>query len=277
MNIYPSANDYLSHRYTMTTSPGADARQDAVPMDEEKLYETMFKRKSIRKYESTPLDKSTLEKVHSEIASLKPMVPGIKTEIRLLGTDDVKGMFKAEAPHYLAIFSEEKEGFAANAGFMLQQMDLFFSANGIGCCWQGGPKPTKKVESIAGMEYIIMLAFGKPTETLHRKTVAEFKRRQLSEISDIKGSDELLEPVRLAPSGINNQSWYYRGDENRIDAYYAKSMVTDQMNQINVGIGLCHLWLSVTHARKQVEFIVDSKAVEKAPKGYRYVISANIK
>jgi len=246
-------------------------------MDVDKLYETIFKRKSIRKYESDPLDQSTLEMVRSEIASLKPMVPGIRTEIRMLGTDDVKGMFKADAPHYLAIYSEQKEGFAANAGFMLQQLDLFFSASGIGCCWQGGPKPTKKVEPIAGLEFVIILAFGRPAETLHRKSVAEFKRRNLSEISDIKGLDDLLEPVRLAPSGVNNQSWYYRGDASRVDAYHAKSMITDQMNQINVGIGVCHLWLSALHHHKEIVLSIENPGEDRTPKGYRYVVSAKMK
>ena len=140
-------------------------------MDEEKLYEMIFMRKSIRKYESTPLDQGTMEMVHSQIASLKPLVAGIKTEIRMLRNEEVKGMFKADAPHYLAIYSEEKEGFAANAGFMLQQLDLFFSANGIGCCWLGGSKPTKKVEPFAGLEFVIILAFGKASETLQRNSV----------------------------------------------------------------------------------------------------------
>jgi nitroreductase len=246
-------------------------------MDADKLYETIFKRKSIRKYESDPLDQSTLETLRSEIASLRPMVPGIRTEIRMLGTEDVKGMFKADAPHYLAIYSEQKEGFAANAGFMLQQLDLFFSASGIGCCWQGGPKPTKKVEPIAGLEFVIILAFGRPAETLQRKSVAEFKRRNLSEISDIKGLDDLLEPVRLAPSGMNNQSWYYRGDTSRVDAYYAKSMITDQMNQINVGIGVFHLWLSALHQHKAIVFSIENPGEERTPKGYRYVVSTKMK
>ncbi len=246
-------------------------------MDREMLFETIFKRKSIRKYESNPLDQETMDTVRSQIASLKPMIPGIKTEIRMLGNDEVKGMFKADAPHYLAIYSEEKDGFAANAGFMLQQLDLFFSASGIGCCWLGGSKPTKNVDPIEGLVFVIILAFGKPAETLQRKSIAEFKRRALSEITDIKGSDELLEPVRLAPSGINNQSWYYRGDANRIDAYYAKSMLYDQMNQVNVGIGLCHLWLSATHFKRTIDFVAEKPDEGRTPKGYRYVVTARMK
>ncbi|HEY3420128.1 MAG TPA: nitroreductase family protein [Methanomassiliicoccales archaeon] len=245
-------------------------------MDEELLYQTIFKRKSIRKYELAPLDNGTMEMILSRIATLKPMIAGIRTEIRMLKGEEVKGMFRADAPHYLAIYSEDKEGFLANAGFILQQLDLFFSANGIGCCWLGGSKPTKKVEPLAGLEFVIILAFGKPTETLQRNSVTEFKRRALSDISDIKGMDDLMEPLRLAPSGMNNQSWYYRGDANRIDAYYAKSMMADQMNQINLGIGLCHLWLSAVHFKKEIEFLIERPDEGRTPKGYRYVVSAKM-
>jgi hypothetical protein len=245
-------------------------------MEEERLYDTTFKRKSIRKFGPAPLEKGTMDKLDSQIASLRPLIPGIRTETRFLKDDEVKGMFKVDAPHYIAIYSEEKEGFAANAGFMLQQLDLYFSANGIGCCWLGASKPTKKAEPVAGLEYVIMLAFGKSAEQLQRGSVTEFKRRALSEISDVKGSDELMEPVRLAPSGMNNQSWYYRGNGERIDSYYAKSMIYDQMNQVNAGIGLYHLWLSAIHLKKGIDFVIDNPGEDHTPKGYRYVISAKI-
>ncbi|MGD0818655.1 MAG: nitroreductase family protein [Methanomassiliicoccales archaeon] len=246
-------------------------------MDEGKLYETIFERKSVRKYESASLDQGTMEKVRSQMVSLKPLVPDIKTEFRILTNEEVKGMPKVDAPHFLAIYSEEKEGFAANAGYMMQQMDLYFNASGIGSCYQGNPKPTKKVEAPVGLEFVIMMAFGKPTGELKRKRVTEFKRRALSEISDIKGMDELLEPVRLAPSGVNNQPWYYRGDENRIDAYQAKSMMFDQMNQISVGIGMCHLWLSALHHKRMIDPVIENPGDDRTPKGYRYVVSAKMK
>ena len=133
------------------------------------------------------------------------------------------------------------------------------------------------MEPVSGMEFVIMLAFGRPSEEAQRKSVAEFKRKPLSEISDIKGMDELMEAVRLAPSGINNQSWYYHGEGDRIDAFHAKSMLTEQMNQTNVGIGLCCLWLSALHFQKTCEFVYEKTAEGKAPKGYRYVMSAQLK
>jgi len=246
-------------------------------MDHARQYEAIFKRKSIRKYKPDLLDQGTLEEVRSFIATLTPMIPGIKTEIKILGSDEVKGVFRSGAPYFLAIYSEKKEGYAANAGFLLQQMDLYFSASGIGSCWTLLSKPLQKNDPVSGLEFVVNLAFGKPAEDLQRRSVSEFKRKPLSEITDIKGLDELLEPARLAPSGVNNQSSYFRGDPTSIDAYYAKSRLTDVMNQINVGIAICHIWLAALHAGRSVDFTVDEKGEDRAPKGYRYVISVKAK
>ncbi len=244
-------------------------------MTEEEIYQAIFKRKSVRKFEAAPLDEATLSKIRSFISTLRPLFPEIQTELRFLNGDDVRGMFKVTAPHYLAIFSEERGSYAANAGFLLQQVDLFLSANGIGCCWQGGPKPIRKVRGGEGLEYIIMIAFGRPTEPIHRSGIADFKREPISQITDIKGLDDILEPARLAPSGMNNQSWYFTGGNGIIHAHSAKSLVTDSMNRVNVGIALCHMWLAATHAGRDVEFAFDPTAI--APKGYVYAASLIMK
>jgi hypothetical protein len=42
-------------------------------------------------------------------------------------------MMMKKAPHYIAVFSQAKEGYLTNVG-LLQQMDLYFSANSLGSC-----------------------------------------------------------------------------------------------------------------------------------------------
>jgi nitroreductase len=243
----------------------------------EEMYQAIFKRKSVRKYAAEPLDAATQEKIGSFLKTVEPMLPGIRTELKLLDSEQVKGIFKVSAPHFLAIFSEEKSGYEVNAGFMLQQIDLFLSANGIGSCWQGGPKPVRKISSPEGMEYVIMLAFGRPAENVHRSSISEFKREPLSESTNIKGMDEILEPGRLAPSGMNYQSWYFTGGNGTIHAHCAGSRVMDHLNRINVGIALCHMWLAAKHYGKMVEFFIDQSSASTPPKGYSYVASMSLK
>lgn len=74
------------------------------------------------------------------------MFPGIRTGTRAFDNKEVKGMLKIDAPHFLVFFSEPEEGYLVNAGFMLQQLDLYLSAKGIGSCYQGTAKTVKGVE-----------------------------------------------------------------------------------------------------------------------------------
>jgi hypothetical protein len=93
-------------------------------MKQTDLYEVIFKRKSVRKYDLTPLDKKTLAGISAQFNALKPLYNNIKTEMKLISQQEVKTM-QPKAPHYVAVFSEIKDGYLTNVGFMLQQMDLF--------------------------------------------------------------------------------------------------------------------------------------------------------
>ena len=246
------------------------------------LYETIFKRKSVRKYDLTPLDERTLAEIMAHISVLKPMYDNIKIEMKIVSQKDVKSLLSAKAPHYIAVFSETEDGYLTNVGFMLQQMDLFLSANGIGSGWQGMPKPTKEILNSSKLEFVILLAFGKPKELLHRESVSEFKRKPLREITNIKGADELLEPGRLAPSAMNSQQWFFTGDASTIHAYRAKSnfitaFMFEKMSKISMGIAICHLWIAAKHFGKEVEFIFDREAQNNTPAGHDYVITIKIK
>jgi len=251
-------------------------------IENKNLYETIFRRKSIREYDLAPLDGHTLAEIMAHTSALKPLYDDIKIEMKPLSQKDVKGLFLAKAPHYLAVFSETKDGYLTNAGFMLQQMDLFFSANGIGSCWQGMPKPTKEILNSSKLEFVILLAFGKPRERLHRESLSEFRRKPLGEITDIKGADELLEPARLAPSAMNRQQWFFTGNASTIHAYRAKSsfliaFMLEKVSKVSMGIAICHLWIAAKHFGKEVEFICDKEAQNNPPAGHDYVITITIK
>ena len=246
------------------------------------LYGTIFKRKSVREYDLTPLDGHTLAGIMAHMSALKPLYDDIKIETKLVSQKDVKSLLSAKAPHYLAVFSETKDGYLTNVGFMLQQMDLFLSANGIGSCWQGMPKPTKEILNSSKLEFVILLAFGKPKERLHRESVSEFQRKPLGEITNIKGADELLEPARLAPSAMNRQQWFFTGNASTIHAYRAKSsfltaFIFEKVSKVSMGIAICHVWIAAKYFGKEVEFICDKEAQNNPPAGHYYVITIKIK
>ena len=250
-------------------------------MKKEDIYKAIFKRKSIRKYDSSPLDKDTLHEISAYINDLNPLYKDIKIDIKIISTDDVNRRMMKKAPHYLAVFSEKKEGYLTNVGFMLQQMDLIFSAMGIGSCWQGIPIPTKEVLNSSDLKFIILMAFGKPSEPLYRENTSEFKRNPLEKITSIKDMDELLEPVRLAPSATNSQPWFFKGKNNIIKAYsvkpnFLKAIVVNKYIPIDMGIALYHLNVSAEHFDKATKIFFDEMEMKNSPKGYNYIATLNL-
>ncbi len=250
-------------------------------MDKNALYQAIFKRKSIRDYDPSPLDSNRLEEISKNLQSLNPLDSGIKTEFKIISPSQVTRKFGNKAPHFIAAFSQAKDAYKVNIGFMLQQIDLYFSATELGSCWLGIPQPTKDAADSSNLEFIILMAFGNPKETLYRTSTAEFKRKPLTEITNIMGADELLEPTRLAPSAVNNQNWYFTGNTTAIYAYSSKagflrSKVGGSYYPINMGIALCHLQLAAEHSGWNTKFAFDSSEDKKPPKNLEYVASLEI-
>ena len=54
------------------------------------------------------------------------MLSGIKTEFKIISPNQVTRKLKNNAPYYVAAFSEAKDAYKVNIGYMLQQMDLYF-------------------------------------------------------------------------------------------------------------------------------------------------------
>ena len=249
-------------------------------MEKTEFYSTIFKRKSIRNFNLTPLDDVTLKEISEYLNSLKPMYDGIKTEFKIISPDGVKRRMMKEAPHYIAVFSEVKEGYLTNIGYMLQQADLFLSTNGLGSCWQGIPAPTSELLNSSNLEFVIFIAFGKPKDpgSLHRTSISEFKRKPLREITDIAGEDELLEVVRIAPSATNSQPWFFTGSSDIIHAYsvkpgFIKRFMVKKYIPIDMGIAICHLKIAAEHFGKKAEIVFDKKAKMNSHKGHEYIAS----
>ncbi|MDP3066803.1 MAG: nitroreductase family protein [Methanobacteriaceae archaeon] len=249
-------------------------------MDHNQLYHAIFRRKSVRRYNPSPLDEKDLMEIENLLGKLEPLYPEIKTKFKVVSTEMIKTRMMKKAPHYLLAFSEKKEGYLENVGFMLQQMDLYLSQWGFGTCWQGIPKPRKEVLESSFLNYVILLTMGKPQEALHRD-ITEFKRKNIEGITDLSDGLGLLEPVRLAPSSTNSQPWYFTGDNRLIHAYCRKSnalkaILVKKFNQIDLGIALYHLKLAADHQGKSVEFTVNNEAENNPPDGYYYVMSVKV-
>jgi nitroreductase len=224
------------------------------------MNETIRKRKSIRKYDKSPLDERMLAKVRDKLKELTPLFPEIHYEISI--ANRTKGLLTqgSGASSFLVFRSEEKDGAYENIGFIGQQMDLWFSENGLGSCWLGMAKPSESGD----LSYVISMAFGKPAESLHRN-LADFKRKPLAEICD--GNDARLEAARLAPSGLNAQGWHFSASDAGIHCYRKKPgiIAPEKLGHIDMGIALWHIASETENFR----FAKEQNVPER--KGFVYV------
>lgn len=205
------------------------------------LQEMIGKRKSCRSYTGVPVDAAILEKIKA--FSMKPLDPEIKVHWEIVERKQVKCICPWTTPQLIAIYSEKKEGYLENAGFLFQQMDLYLQSLGLGACWLGmGKMHSKTAPDVPGMEFVILLAFGNPEGEHLRSDLAAFKRKGLEQISD--SLDTRLESARLAPSSVNSQPWYFTHEEDALHVYCAKNSMLAFMNRIDMGIALAHLYLT---------------------------------
>ena len=200
------------------------------------MKEMICHRKSCRSFTRKPVDGEMIEKILSY--ELVPLYADIKVRMDIVGRKQVKCICPWTTPQLIAVYSEEKEGWLENVGFLFQQMDLYLQTLGLGVCWLGmGRMNPKTTTSVEGMQFVIMLAFGYPKADPLRTDVREFKRNPMEEITD--KADPRLEPARLAPSAVNSQPWYFIHDGDSIHVYCAK-----KGSRLDIGIALAHLYVT---------------------------------
>lgn len=231
------------------------------------IKESIYKRKSVRKYKREELNPKLLGEIENFIETIKPLHEEILVDYKIV--HDTKNILPVAAPHYILIYSEKKEGYLNNVGFMFQQLNLFLSSKGLGACWLGMAKPKDKED--AQKNFVIAMGFGNALENPHRE-LADFKRKPAQEV--YSGTDERLEAARLAPSAVNNQGWFFDEWEGRINVYQKslnplQDMLYGKMSQIDIGIAICHMYIVSLSNQKEFEFMNNLK--HRDIKGFQYV------
>lgn len=207
------------------------------------LKDIIYKRRSVRKYKDEDLTLDMIENIEKFFSNIKALDESIKFKLKIIDKKNVKSMFNWLPNKFIAIYSEEKNDYLVNAGFILQQVDLYVQSIGLGSCWLGMGKIDSIIEE-DGMKFIILLAIGYPHESLYRD-LKDFKRKELTKITDVE--DIRLEPARLAPSSVNSQPWYFVHDGEYIDVYLKNNslmaLMLKDFNLIDIGISLAHLYV----------------------------------
>lgn len=227
------------------------------------LASQIFIRKSCRKYLDDEIDMS---QIHEFMSTVKPLIPEINYSYKILTRDEVSLKTRWSAPYYLAIYSDKKENYGLNIGFIFQQLSLYMQSLNIGSCWVGMGSVKEK-----DPEFVILMSFGKSNDL--KRDISKFKRKSLSKISDIE--DEKLKVAQLAPSAVNSQPWYFKHTDEEYDVFkvkhnIVKRKILGKWNDIDVGIALSHLYVS---NKDTFQFKLKNKSDMK---GYIYIGSLKI-
>ena len=216
------------------------------------LYETIFTRRSVRKYDPTPLDESTLADINAFLNRANQLnTHHARFEIV---TGDKVG--DKSAPHYIVAYCGENTAAYVNVGYVLEKVDLYLQSIGLGSLWLGMAKPKEDKQ-----DFCIMLAFGN-TSVPARKNVEEFNRLPISEISnsDNSGNCDIAKAVRLAPSAVNNQPWKLKFEEGCVTIGYfgrglMKLILKNRLNKIDLGICTRFVIEALRHEGKHIKSI----------------------
>lgn len=228
------------------------------------LFDAIRTRKSCRKYTPQPVDEKVLEEIRSAVETFRPLYPDVPLDFRFV--PETKGLYKVEAPQYLIISGQGKQGEMENAGFLFQQLVLWFDVHELGSVWLG---KTRDVNPNPNGTDLIAIAFGQTDGPVHR-VESEFKRKPIEEITN-DPQDPCIQAVHLAPSGMNLQPWYLEKDGDRILLYIQKLKsplaLAYKLTDLDMGIALCHYALACERLGKTFTFERRDEDTDK--KGYR--------
>jgi len=221
---------------------------------DKKLYEMIFKRKSFhlfRNIGNEHLSVDEINDIEKKFLKLKPLVEDIKVKIRIVKKESV-----LRGQEYCILFySEKKENYLQNIGYIGEQLDLYLVSKNIGTLWFGIGKADE--QEFEGLDFVIMIAIAKiDSSDKFRKDMYKSKRKELSEIWTGENFLDIANIVRFAPSACNTQPWKVEVTNEEIKVYrYRKDgkrgiMPRDRViyyNQIDIGIFLCFLELCLEH------------------------------
>ena len=215
------------------------------------LYNMIFKRKSFHLFRNIGNEHITdeeLKDIENEFNNFKPLIEDIRVKIKIVkdSTNCKRGQ-----EYCILLYSEKKNNYLQNIGYIGEQLDLYLVSKNVGTLWFGIGKVEEK--QLDGLDFVIMIAIAKvASETKFRKDMYKSKRKELSEIWNGDYYLDIANIVRFAPSACNTQPWIVDSSKNELKVYrYRKegkrgimpiSMI-QYYNKIDIGIFLCFLEL----------------------------------
>ena len=228
---------------------------------DKKLYEMIFKRKSFHLFRNIGNEHITdneLKDIEEQLNKFKPLIDDINVKIKIVKNSTT---CKRGQEYCILFYSEKKDNYLQNIGYLGEQLDLYLVSKNIGTLWFGIGKVEEK--QLYGLDFVIMIAIAKvDSPDKFRKDMYKSKRKELKEIWNGDNYLDIANIVRFTPSACNTQPWIVDSSVNELKIYrYRKEgkrgiMPKDRViyyNQIDIGIFLCFLELCLENNNIEYE------------------------
>ncbi|MBR5280768.1 MAG: nitroreductase [Clostridia bacterium] len=181
-------------------------------------YKQIFKRKSFHIFRNTEkLTGDEIQALQEFVQNIKPLHPAIKTEICIVPEKETT--CKRGGEFCILFYSETKDEYLRNIGYIGEQIDLYLASRNIGALWFGIGKP--KEMQVDGLDFVVMISIAKMAADQFRQDMFKSKRKPLDEIwsGNTLGIGEI---VRFTPSACNTQPWIVENDGSVLSVYRYK-------------------------------------------------------
>ena len=179
-------------------------------------------RKSVREFTEKPVFFGDLDKVRAYYnQSVRRLMPEIRTELRIFGTDARAALegaagyhqFLVGAPQYMVLLSDRHPYMHLNAGYIMEDLILKLTEMDLNTCWLtfADSEDIKKALNIdSAMEVAAIAAFGYGAKTTKR---LRLNMRSMSDV-DIVAKHRYVEQKRSVYDMAFMETW---GNTHKLD------------------------------------------------------------
>ena len=219
------------------------------------FYEMIFKRKSFHIFKNVgdeSIGEAELNDIIKAYSEFTPLFPEIKTAIRIVPEEQTD--CKRGGEYCILLYSEKKDGYLQNVGYLGEQLDLYLVSRNVGTLWFGIGKTQEK--TFEDMEFVIMFSVRKISDdSRYRKDMFKSKRKSVEEFWEGDQIIGVSDIVRFAPSACNSQPWLVKNSGDLFVYRYKKPgkrgiMPADKVsyyNRIDIGIFICFMDICLEH------------------------------
>lgn len=216
------------------------------------LYSAILARRSVRRYDKTPLDATTLAQVQEIAAGVQPLVPDNRYTalLRAAAADENLGESLGgygrlvTPPHYLVPYIVGERHPLTDLGYRVEQIAVRLTRLGIGTCYVGCITRQAAVRERFGLpegaHIGAFLILGRPATALGGRTFNAAMRRLAGAAHKLPAERiffrdtfdapapppahlaPLIEAARHAPSAVNAQPWRFLWHDGQLHLFVTR-------------------------------------------------------